>query len=360
MKNLKKSWIIILAVALIFTIGAVSNVSASSIMQTVQAYQGVKIFYNGQQLTDEKQPYIINDTTYVPLRMLMENIGCDVTWDSANYRVIVTSSTQASLSAKDAQIANLENRITQLQAIIDELEDGSGADLEDIEEAIYDTFKDAGDDYFGDDNIEVSSITLNGDEDDIAYLIKLDFDNADNYDDLADLDEDDVEEFLDDVESEIYEEADGTDFEDADITGKLIDKDNSSYYVRYNGSQYTYSWGSGDDLDDIEDAICDTFEDAGDDYFDDDDLNIKISLDGDEDDVEYEVTIDFDSSDNYDDLSDVDEDDIDKFLDDLEKEIYDEIDDTDFEDAELTGTLYDNDDDDYYVECEDGDYDYSW
>ena len=72
--------------------------------------------------------------------------------------------------------------------------------------------------------------------------MKLDFSDADDYDKLSELDESDIETFLTAVEAEIIDEIDGTDYEDADITGKLVDNDRSSYYVTYDGSDYTYSW----------------------------------------------------------------------------------------------------------------------
>ncbi len=113
--------------------------------------------------------------------------------------------------------------------------------ISDIKDTLNDYFEDAGDDYFSDDGIDVS-IRLSGDEDDLVYTVKLDFSNSDNYEDLTDVSETELESFLNAVESKIKTEIDGTDYEDAGITGKLVDNDNSSYYVKYNGSTYTFGW----------------------------------------------------------------------------------------------------------------------
>lgn len=110
-----------------------------------------------------------------------------------------------------------------------------------IEDTLDDYFEDAGDDYFSDDGIDVT-ISLDGDEDDLAYKVTLDFDDAEDYDDLTDISQTKLKTFLNAVKSKINTEIDDTNFEDADITGKAVDKDHSSYYVKYNGSSYTYSW----------------------------------------------------------------------------------------------------------------------
>lgn len=350
MKNLKKRLALVMVLAFMFTMVMGSSAfAATTTLHKVDAYSGVKIIYNGMELTGASQPYIINDTTYVPLRLIMENFGNGVYWDALNYRVILTGNT-----SKDAEIAALKKQIAELENTIAELE---GADLDDIEDDLYDIFEDMGDDYFDDDEI-IFSLSLGGDEDDIAYTVKLDFDDSNDYDDLTDVDMDDIEEFLDDLESEIYDAIDDTDYEDADVTGKLSDKDNSSYYVKFNGSSYTFSWDNGDDLDDIADAVYDAVDDL-DYYFDDDGIYFTLSLDGDEDDLEYYIEFDFSHADDYWDLSDLDEDDIEDFLDDVAAEIYDEIEDTDFEDADLTGELVDNDDSDLYVEFDGDSYDYN-
>ncbi|GBF34670.1 hypothetical protein DCCM_3790 [Desulfocucumis palustris] len=85
-------------------------------------------------------------------------------------------------------------------------------------------------------------MSLDGDEDELAYNVTLDFDAADDYDNLTDISETNIKTFLNAVKSKINTEVDGTDYEGADIKGKAVDNDKSGYYVKYNGSTYTYSW----------------------------------------------------------------------------------------------------------------------
>lgn len=357
MKQLKRKFSLAVVLVFLFTmvLGTPAYAASWTSVKKVDAYSGVQIFYNGQQLTGSSQPLIINNTTYVPLRLIMETLGNAVFWDPTNYRVTINSTTSMELAAKDAEIAALKKQITQLENKIAELE---GGNLEDIEAALSDYFEDAGEDYFNDEDIEVI-FSLDGDEDEIEYEIELDFDDAYYYDDLSELDEDDIEDFLDDVEDKLTDEIDGTKFEDADITGILVDYDDSDLYVEYDGRYYSYSWNA-EDLSDIEDAVIDYFADAGDDYFNDDDLRFTISLSGDEDDIEYTIYVDFYYSDYNDDLTDLDKDDIEDFLDDVEDAIYDEADGTDYEWADITGELIDDDDSDYYVKYNGRNYYFSW
>jgi hypothetical protein len=341
----------------VFTTFTGSNVYAVSNAKMVTAYQGIKIVYNGQELTDSTQPYVINNTTFVPLRILMNYFGKAVTWDAVNSRVLITddtSSLKEQLAQKDAQIKTLQSQITQLNTKISEDDN----DLSDIEDTLNNYFEDRADDYFDDDGIDVT-ISLDGDEDDLAYTVKLDFDDADDYSDLTDVSETDLKTFLNAVKSKINSEIEDTDYEDADLTGKLLDNDTSSYYVKYNGSSYTFSWDDTD-LSDIEDTLSDYFGDAGNDYFDDDGIDVTISLDGDEDDLAYTVKLDFDDADDYTDLTDISESNLEDFLDDVKSKINSEIEDTDYEDADISGELKDNDTSSYYVEYSNGSYSFSW
>jgi len=365
-----KSWILIFSMAFLLMFGTNSQAEAAiSAPITVQAYPGVKIYNGSQELTDTNQPLIINNVTYIPLRMLMNSFGKNVYWDSINYRVVVTEGSAE--ASKDAQIKELQNTIATLNARIASMEAKSkytaNISLSKIKEALEDEFEDdAGDDYFDDDDIEVASIKVSGDEDDISFTIKLDFSNSRDYANLKKLKKRDIENFLDDVRDLIEDEIDGTDYEDADITGKLVDYDHSSYYVKQDkDGDYKYSWDSEEvsesDLEDVlEDELAD---DVGDRYFDDDGIEWKsVSVDIDEDDEEiyYVIKLDFTYANDYDNLKELSKSDVANFLDDVRDIIEEEIEDTDYEDYDIKGKLVDNDNTSYYVTDNKGRYSYTW
>ena len=366
MTKKKKVAMLLLVVLTLAIFGASAVYGASAL--TVKAYPGVTIFYNGKQLTDAQQPLIINNYTYVPLRMVMENFGKTVTWDGANRQVIITNSIAE--AQREADLINLQNENKRLQDTIAELnatiadlrERGRVADLDDIEDHLRNYFKNAGYDYFADDDL-VFTFTLSGDKDDIEYDIKADFYDSRKNDDLRDLRTSAIEDFLDDVKAEILDEIDRTDYEDADITGKLVDADNSRYYVRYNGRSYSYSWSSryiDDDLSDIAAEVADYFYDAGDAYFLDEGIRVEIDLTGDEDEIEYLIELDFRYADYYDSLEELPDSRVESFMRAVRTRISREAEGTYFEYAAIIGELRDSRDSSLYVEYNGSSYYYSY
>lgn len=368
MKIVKKRMLIVLITMLVITVGSVAAVYAATSAVKVTAYQGAKIIYNGKELTGTNQPYIINNVTYVPLRLIMENFGKNVSWDAANYKVIITDGGASSPQQLELskQVAALQNQNAELQKTITALKAqvaASGKDdisTSDIKAALADAFNGAGDKYFDDSRIKFT-FSLTGNKDNLAYTIKMDFGNAKKYEDITDVNDSDIEDFLDDVKKEITSEADRTVFEDAKITGKLIDSDDSNDYVKYNGSTYTYSWDEDDDtsITDIEEEVADYFKNAGDTYFDDDKVEVDISLDGDRNEIEYDVAIDCSDSD-FDNIGEIGKTDLKTFLNALKSRINSEINNTDFEGADITGSACDDHDSDYEIEYEDAIYTFSW
>ena len=270
MNNYKKDLLIALASLLIIVLGAVSVYGASNVSTVLQAYTGVKIVYNGTTLTSESQPYIINNTTYVPIRMLMNQFGKDISWDAANQLVIINNS--AAEIDKDKQIADLQNQITALNAQVNGLETALGnadtairsiddalnkyskttntttitevntaATISDLKSNLNNYFGTAGNDYFSDDGIS-TTINLSGDTNDLVYTIKLDFSNSKSYSNLTEVSQSKLKSLMVALKSQISAGVSGTDYADANLTGKLIDNDNSGYYVKYDGSSYSYSY----------------------------------------------------------------------------------------------------------------------
>ena len=49
----------------------------------------IKIILNGNEINTDKKPVIIDNRTYVPLRAVMEKMGCEVTWDAEIKKAVV-------------------------------------------------------------------------------------------------------------------------------------------------------------------------------------------------------------------------------------------------------------------------------
>ena len=374
MKKYKRELLVALVSVMIVVFGAVSVYGASNISTVVQAYKGVKIVYNGTTLTSESEPYIINSTTYVPIRMLMNQFGKDISWDGENQQVIINNS--ADEVNKEKQIEDLKNQITALNAKIKGLETALGnADttirtidetlskyqkassvvttpgstdsksnttLGDMQTNLNKFFKDAGYDYFNDRGISFK-INLGGNAVELVYEISLDFDNSYEYSRLNQVSQSNIKSLLNIVKSKISSEVTGTNYQDAKITGKLSDQDNSNYYVKYNGSSYTFSWDeTSNTVSDITKYLNDYFKDKGDVYFSDNKIKFDISLSGDKNEISYKIYIDFNKSRDYDDLTEVNKTYVRNFLNQVKSIITSKTNGSTFKNAEITGYLYDD------------------
>lgn len=364
----------VLCSALIFIAASTAVASAAPTAVKITAYQGVTLNYNGQQVPSTNQPYIINNVTYVPFRVLAESFGKQVSWDSANYRVVISDGTETSAKEMELynQIADLKNQNTELQKTITSLKAQvtalqTSADSTDdtstseIAEALEESLDDAGDQYFDDEDITLT-FAVTGDEDDLVYNVKMDLSDSSEYEDLTECSTSTIQSFMSKIKSLIASEIYNTDFEDADITGKLIDKNDTSNYVTYNGSSYSYSWSSGtDDIDEIEETVADYFDDldVGKYYLGDENVAVTITVSGDEDAIAYRANIDCSDSD-YDDMTEITSTRLTNFMKALKSKITSTISDTDFEDAEITGVTYDASDASNYITFDGSTYDFSW
>jgi len=212
-----------------------SVASAEVATKNLQArYNNIKIFYNGYQVSTDIEPFIVNGTTYIPLRMMANVFNKNVEWDGTTYTIRVTdrpdAATQAQLAAKDAEIKRLQSRIATLE---DQLASKSKSskkskdgDIDDLEDDLWDEFED----YFEDDyDIVFDDISVSGDEDKVKVIFELE---GDEYD-WDDIDEDDIEDFVIDVVEFIW---DWDEFEDADVDGKVIDiDDDDEVLIKFKG-----------------------------------------------------------------------------------------------------------------------------
>lgn len=201
-----------------------SGASAEVATKNLQAkYNNIKVLNNGYQISTPIEPFIVNGTTYIPLRMMADVFKKDVTWDGKTYTINVIDkpdpSVQSQIAIKDAEIARLKNQITSLNDEIDNLEsklnkksskdDDFDDDLADLEDDLNDEFGDW-------EDLEWE-ISLDGDEDEIEVEIEIDLSEYD--DEFGELSKSELKGFVQDIIDEIWDEF------DADITGYIIDSD---------------------------------------------------------------------------------------------------------------------------------------
>lgn len=259
----KKGTLLSLAIILIFVFSILSVVSADNIVQTLKANTGVRIFYNDKELIDERQPYIINGSAYVPIRMLMENLDKIISFEPSANKVIIkdkadpSSSTISSLKDQIAKLQlensslvsqntylaaenkNLTTKISTLTKKMSALTDYDD-ELSIIENKLQKEYGYAGDDYINDDDVSVF-ISVIGDDDDVELEVSLDFIDA-KHEKMTDYAYANIRNLLKAIYDDLKDELDDSeDYKDAAIEAILEDDDGN--VLEYDGSTFApKSW----------------------------------------------------------------------------------------------------------------------
>jgi hypothetical protein len=74
-----------------FLLGVVIGIFLTAATAALSAENQIKIILDGRDIYSDVPPQIINDRTFVPIRVISEALGLDVQWDSARRAVILTS-----------------------------------------------------------------------------------------------------------------------------------------------------------------------------------------------------------------------------------------------------------------------------
>ncbi|MDN9008499.1 copper amine oxidase N-terminal domain-containing protein [Brevibacillus laterosporus] len=228
----KKKALLVLSSALL--IGALPATTDAAVVKknVLASYNNVKVKYNGYEVPTSTEPFIVNGTTYIPVRMMAGVFNKNVDWDQASYTVSVTdredptvASLKAQLASKDSTIANLEKQLKDAKddlARKDDKKSSDSDDLEDLEDKIRDKYEDW-------EDIDWD-ISLDGDEDDIEITIEFSMD--DDEDLFNDRDKDDLKDFVTKICKMVW---DDDAFEDADITGTITDSDDDDDLYDFEG-----------------------------------------------------------------------------------------------------------------------------
>ncbi|MFJ9498460.1 stalk domain-containing protein [Brevibacillus centrosporus] len=226
---IKKQYLAV-ASALILTAGLFPASSDAQVAKKnlTANYNNIKVLYNGSQVSTTIEPFIVNGTTYIPLRMMAGVFNKDITWDGTNYTINVKDQAdpgyESMLAQKDAEIERLKSQIDDLNDEIDGLEDDLADyeddddsdiddDLSDLEDDLNDEFEDY------DDELGSISIEIDGDEDEVEVEIYVD---GEVYEDETgdEIDTDALEDLVQDVVEYIWDEYD----DNVDVTGTIYDE----------------------------------------------------------------------------------------------------------------------------------------
>ncbi|MDR7314855.1 stalk domain-containing protein [Brevibacillus nitrificans] len=224
---IKKQYLAV-ASALILTAGLFPASSDAQVAKKnlTANYNNIKVLYNGSQVSTTIEPFIVNGTTYIPLRMMADVFNKDITWDGTNYTINVkdTADTgyQAEIAMKDAEIARLKSQIDDLNDEIDGLEDDladyEDDDDDDIDEEVSDLEDSLIDEFETYDDFEDVDFSLDGDDEDLTVDIYIDKD-AWEEETGDDLDAAALEDLVNDVVEYVWDEF----YDDVEISGTIYD-----------------------------------------------------------------------------------------------------------------------------------------
>lgn len=97
-----------IAAALALVLLTTPVLAANGQVEKVLNYLDIKITVDGEERTptdvngESTEPFIIDDTVYVPIRAISEALGCKVDWDSENKTVVILSPAEAKFQEASA------------------------------------------------------------------------------------------------------------------------------------------------------------------------------------------------------------------------------------------------------------------
>lgn len=100
MKKVRKVLCLMLAFALVLGVATASVAATVTKKQLTAEYSGIQITLDGQKIEPKDangvtvEPFIVDGTTYLPVRALSNALGLDVNWDQATQTVILKSKQQ--------------------------------------------------------------------------------------------------------------------------------------------------------------------------------------------------------------------------------------------------------------------------
>ncbi|MCR4431617.1 MAG: stalk domain-containing protein [Tepidanaerobacteraceae bacterium] len=303
----KRLYVLLAAIIFGTLIFSSAAMAAGGSAKNVKAYfNSIKIYVDGKQQASTPEPFIYNNVTYVPIRLVSTALGANVSWDGTRNAVVISKtaatnqgeSTQAlqqqiadlksQLAQKESQITQLTQQNTYLQIRVSDLEASlknqtskssvnAAKDLEDYLYNKYSKWKSMEFDY-----------DVSGDEDDLELTIGIDL--SDYKSKWNSTSQSSIKSWLNDIFDYVQDE-----YPDADFSGTIEDTDKDKTLVKFSssGSKLTVTFKYTEyDFDDLEDELNDEFGDNLDDYSSKfGSMTADIAVDGDEDDEEIYITI---------------------------------------------------------------------
>lgn len=256
---------IVITLLLILLMGSSVAFGVGYSKQITAYFNNIKVKLNGNLLNFSKEPFIYEGTVYIPLRDVSENLGLEVVWDGNTNTVYLANNVYGYGSTPRYGYNN--------PYVLNK--DEEKEEEEDIIKELEDMLNDDYEEYTeGDEELEFE---YSLDEKSSYIKVKMEGKNFErDSSDWEDRDEDEFEDFIEDIVEEICDEID-----DKDVKVDVEDEDGKSvgkyeYDESKDKFEVTFQYGSDGDIDDLEDELNDDYDEYT--KGDDGDLEFKYSL----------------------------------------------------------------------------------
>ncbi|MBU5676517.1 copper amine oxidase N-terminal domain-containing protein [Alkaliphilus sp. MSJ-5] len=257
----------------------------ASATKTLQAlYGSSKIIINGKDVTQTIEPFIVDGTTYIPLRVVANTFNKKVDWNPLTSTAYITDDLtqvnehfQAEILKRDVEIMNLQSRLKQLEKEVESKKEISLSDLEKQLNKDHGEYK----------NIEFD-ISLSGSASKVN--VKIDVDLYDYKKEWNGLSSSKRESYLQDIVDDVLDAYDGANvygsIKDIDAKKTILEFTTTSKGVVKIEKESTTSNTSNKTISKLEKDLDNEYYD----YFGDIDLYIK--LEGNKNDVTFSIELD--------------------------------------------------------------------
>lgn len=295
MKLLKnKTFVRRCTTAFVGTLLLTTAVQATSLTKKIDAtFRNIQVYYNNQQKPMAQEPFIYNNSVYLPVRGVSELVDKNVDWNSATNSVYVSdrgsapsSELEAQIAAKNFEIAKLTREKDDLEKKVKELEEKLKDDTKDRDKVtdadLKKTLRYLEDSFYDDYSIDWDfKLSQTGSR----INVEVSYDSRSNSREWDRLTKSQREKFFKDIAQEIR-----VDFRDNTINGKVVDRRTDKTVANFSYStsnKFSYTDDSSGSFDDLEKDLKKYVKEVDGTKIPVDDIKIK----GNSDDITFTVYI---------------------------------------------------------------------
>lgn len=174
-----------LAITLLLSLSAGAFAATAVTKRSLPAvFRNIQLRINGSIFQTEEEPFIVNGSTYVPLRVVAQALGAVVNWDSKVSEVSITGNAVSHTQNYQEQLKQKDAEIAKLKAEIEILKGGKSTDTPGDStvtvKSLLGLKEKLTNDYDRLEDVKIEDIRLTGNEDELTVNIDVDLEDYDD------------------------------------------------------------------------------------------------------------------------------------------------------------------------------------